>query len=221
MTEALVVNTTYTSLWIQGLTGMIVLYGILFVPNLSEQHKVLHTLLYIEACVQIIQFTFYFSSFKNFHLPSMASARYIDWIITTPLLLFTLMVYFKYESTKEDAVVTVKGFISEYKNTVFFVLLCNFIMLTAGYFGEKGIMNRYISTTIGFIAFYGVFVTIYKEFVRETNHPLFFIVFAVWSVYGIAYLFPDNVKNITFNVLDLFAKNLFGVYLVYKIISLA
>jgi bacteriorhodopsin len=34
-------------------------------------------------------------------------------------------------------------------------------------------------------------------------------------VYGIAALLPYNVKNAMYNILDLFAKNFFGIFLAY------
>ena len=37
----------------------------------------------------------------------------------------------------------------------------------------------------------------------------------VWALYGIASVMSYKVKNISYNILDLFAKNFFGLYLAY------
>jgi bacteriorhodopsin len=41
-----------------------------------------------------------------------------------------------------------------------------------------------------------------------------FFVFT-WSLYGVAALLPYDTKNSMYNILDLFAKNFLGVFLVY------
>jgi bacteriorhodopsin len=46
---------------------------------------------------------------------------------------------------------------------------------------------------------------------------LFWYFFSVWSIYGIAALFPYKEKNISYNILDLFSKNFFGLFLSYKV----
>jgi bacteriorhodopsin len=46
------------------------------------------------------------------------------------------------------------------------------------------------------------------------RHALFFYFFVVWGLYGVAALAPHRLKNTGYNILDLFAKNFFGVYLV-------
>jgi bacteriorhodopsin len=38
-------------------------------------------------------------------------------------------------------------------------------------------------------------------------------------MYGIAALLPYNLKNSIYNILDLFAKNFFGLFLTYIIIT--
>ena len=37
-------------------------------------------------------------------LPQMAGNRYMDWVITTPLMLLTSIIYFKYEEHIENNV---------------------------------------------------------------------------------------------------------------------
>jgi bacteriorhodopsin len=37
--------------------------------------------------------------------------------------------------------------------------------------------------------------------------------FVVWSLYGVAAVFDFTTKNISYNILDLFAKNFYGLFL--------
>jgi len=43
--------------------------------------------------------------------------------------------------------------------------------------------------------------------------------FFFWSLYGVAALLPYYIKNTFYNILDLFAKNFFGLFLSYIILS--
>jgi bacteriorhodopsin len=59
---------------------------------------------------------------------------------------------------------------------------------------------------------------IYQKFVHNKNLPkikvyLFFYYFITWSIYGLFALLPDVPKNIGYNILDLFSKNILGVFL--------
>jgi hypothetical protein len=44
---------------------------------------------------------------------------------------------------------------------------------------------------------------------------------SVWSLYGVAAWFPMTLKNAAYNILDIFAKNFYGVYLSYTIFQLS
>jgi hypothetical protein len=42
--------------------------------------------------------------------------------------------------------------------------------------------------------------------------------FVVWSLYGIAALLPTLQKNISYNGLDIIAKNFYGLFIFYYIV---
>jgi len=46
---------------------------------------------------------------------------------------------------------------------------------------------------------------------------VFFHIF--WSFYGIVVILPYYIKNAFYNILDLFAKNFFGLFLSYIIFT--
>jgi hypothetical protein len=45
--------------------------------------------------------------------------------------------------------------------------------------------------------------------------------FGIWSLYGVAAWFPSALKNASYNILDIFAKNFYGVFLSYLFITLS
>ena len=60
---------------------------------------------------------------------------------------------------------------------------------------------------------------IYINYVSEKNSGYVFYIYFLffWSLYGVAALLPYYVKNTLYNILDLFAKNFFGIFLAYII----
>ena len=94
--------STNTSIIIQIITG-IGLHGVFI--NLPEKHKILQSILKLEMIVQFIELFFYILILQPMvksALPQMAAARYIDWVITTPTMLLTAIILFKYEEYLEN-----------------------------------------------------------------------------------------------------------------------
>ena len=138
--------------------------------------------------------------------------RYVDWSITTPIMLLVLCMFLAH-----NAKTTIHVF------TYFSVVVLNYIMLTFGYLGETNITSRETGLIGGFIAFFLMFAIIYRKFIMPkwsvSNNLLFGLYFVVWSLYGVAALMSYRIKNIMYNILDLFAKNFFGLYLGYVVIN--
>jgi len=85
-------------------------------------------------------------------------------------------------------------------------------------------MNIFVSTVLGFIAMGVSFYIIYDKFainLKSKDKLLFYLLISFWSLYGIAFLFPTAPKNISYNFLDIIAKNFFGLYLYYKIVTVS
>jgi hypothetical protein len=90
-------------------------------------------------------------------------------------------------------------------------------MLTFGLLNEYNILNKYIAVFCGFIPFAILFYLIYENYAKYSEQgKIVFVYFcAIWSIYGVAALMPYHWKNVFYNILDLFAKNFFGLYLAY------
>ena len=98
----------------------------------------------------------------------------------------------------------------------------NFGMLFVGYLQEISLINITISTIVGFTFFILLFYKMYEYYASKSsaNMPIFIIMTTIWSIYGIAALFDFKVKNAFYNILDVFSKNFYGLFLAYLVYSL-
>ena len=90
-----------------------------------------------------------------------------------------------------------------------------FGMLLFGFLGEINKLDKTISFSLGSIMFSLCYYTIYKNFLGTAtlNQYLFYITFIIWSLYGIASLLPYVIKNVSYNILDIFSKNVNGLFI--------
>ena len=103
-------ESAYVSLIIQFIVGLINIYGVNI--NVTNNNKIIKDILKVELGVQIIEFIFYVWMIINFKLiKNITPYRYLDWIITTPTMLITLMSYL---NNKEDY--SLKEFLSKNKS---------------------------------------------------------------------------------------------------------
>jgi hypothetical protein len=92
-------------------------------------------------------------------------------------------------------------------------------MLAFGYAFERNVLDIMTSNLFGFAGLAGSFYLIWDEFASKSkeNYPLFFFMFSIWSLYGIASFFDPVWKNTSYNILDVLAKNFYGIFLSYLI----
>ena len=215
--------TTDISIIIQVITGIVGLQA-LFI-NLTEKHQILKNVLTLEMIVQGVELFFYIYFLRimsTTSLNKMAEFRYFDWIITTPTMLLTTIIFYKYEENLENNIeknLEFWDFLKTHKENIITIFVCNFFMLLFGYLGEIGAIDMVYSLILGFIFFGITFYTIYKKYAINSKNAmkLFYFIFTIWGIYGIAALMPVHIKNNMFNILDIFAKNFLGLYLYYRI----
>jgi hypothetical protein len=77
-----------------------------------------------------------------------------------------------------------------------------------------------LSIFLGFIPFLIYYYMIYVNYLanQPNGYIYFWSFFVIWSLYGLAAALPYYIKNACYNILDLFAKNLVGLFLSYIII---
>ena len=226
-TTRTVKNTIWFSLLIQLITGIIPLHT-LFI-NINEKHNILKDILILETVVQFIEMLFYiWIAFAVLNIKKMASRRYIDWVITTPAMLLSTIMFMNYQEKKEknkldEEPMKTKQFLNDNKDDVVKIFLYNLVMLTFGYLGEQNILSKFISIPIGFIFFFKTFELIYNNYAIHSNLgvKLFYFMFIVWSLYGVAATFKPNEKNVSYIVLDIISKNFYGLFIYFQILQIA
>ena len=206
-------STGKVSLIVQFITGAIDIYMI--AKPVTEGMNFVKQLLWIETVVQVIEASFYIWLITSLNQKNVTRVRYYDWVITTPTMLFTYMMYLTYIHKKTEATL----YDTAIKNItdIIVVLVLNTFMLGFGYLAEIGKLSTNVGVTLGFIPFFSMFVWIYMVFAQYSfmGRMTFWYFSSIWGLYGIAALLPYVYKNIIYNVLDIFSKNFFGLFLAY------
>ena len=194
-------SITYTLLLTTGL--------ITFIEAIRTTNPKIRHILNLETCISLVAGYFY-SIFiieinkKDINWKNMTQARYLDWSITTPMMLLTLCLVL---SMNSNTII--------YFNVISLIIILNYIMLLFGYLGEINKIGRYLSLILGFIAFFLMYLMIFMNYVKpkysKSNYILFGIYFILWSLYGVVYLFDEELKNTITNILDLIAKCFVGL----------
>ena len=220
-TKFLFYITLVISIIVQIITGIIEI-GAFFI-KVPTAYFLIRQLLILEVVVQIIEGSFYFWLAYNFtKILNVTPKRYIDWAITTPTMLITLMLYLIYLNKKTTDETSNLEFFTLFKDNSYIfisVLLLNWLMLLFGYLGEMNIIPILLGVILGFIPFLIYYYMIYVNYVTENTNGylLFWYFFFFWSLYGVVAGLPYYLKNSFYNILDLFAKNFFGLFLSYII----
>ena len=216
----IVSKTVYFSLLVQIITTLVAVRGITF--KLKEKDNILRDILILETLVQIVEAGFYiWVIFALSNLKIMSSRRYFDWVITTPIMLYTTIIFMEYLKNK-DKIVKLSNFTKENKKDIFKIISANFFMLLFGFLNELNILHKYIAIPIGTLFFLYSFYIIYYKYAKFTSigYNLFIFLFIVWGLYGVAACLNDKYKNTMYNCLDIVSKNFYGLYIYYFIVSL-
>lgn len=222
-------SSYYFSLFIQAIT-LLIFYLTVSSIYYQPQFILLENAYYIEYIVSIIEFIgyiilgFYINTKVN-----ITTIRYLDWFITTNMLLVSLSlfslfnnIYYddkiseieKYEKLKKYNFTFLK---QEYGDIFIKIFIANTLMLIFGFLGELKILNKYVSLVIGMFFFSLSFKYILDSFVEYNfiNYFTFSIFIFIWLLYAVAFLLDFETKNILYNLLDLISKNCFGIFLFF------
>ena len=222
-TKYLFYITLIISIIVQIISGIIEV-GAFFV-KVPTMYSIIKQLLVIELIVQFLEGIFYvWLSYNHTKISNITPKRYIDWILTTPAMLITLMIYLIYLNKRVENKTNELEFFTLFKenlNIFIPVLLLNWLMLLFGYLGEMKIIPVLHGVFLGFIPFLMYYYIIYVNYVTQNTvgYLLFWYFFFFWSLYGVVAGLPYYIKNSFYNILDLFAKNFFGIFLSYIIIA--
>ena len=203
--ERLVRNTFYITYAFLITTGTIT-----FIEAMRTNDSKIRHILNLETVISIVAGYFYTVFMRkinnnDLNYTEINLNRYIDWAITTPVMLLVLCLVFVYNNkTKLTA-----GFF-------LIVLIINYVMLGAGYMGETKMINKRVGWTIGSLAFIVLYGLLYFTFIQGKNvfdNKIIFWAFLIfWAGYGIAYNLDNETRNISYNILDLFSKCFVGIF---------
>jgi bacteriorhodopsin len=225
MTSPILHSSLLFSIVVQAVTGIIELFT-LFVKT-PPSMALVKQLLGLEVAVQVVEGGFYVWLYNNINtIKNITPKRYADWAITTPTMLITMVSYIIYLNNKQTTKDSLSLAQILRENAVPFVqiLVLNWLMLLFGYLGEIGVIPIVAGVAIGFAPFIAYFYIIYERFVNQittstTSMKIYTYFLIFWSLYGVVAVLPYTLKNTIYNVLDLFSKNFFGLFLSYLIIA--
>jgi bacteriorhodopsin len=224
MTSSILHSSLLFSIVVQAITGIIELFT-LFVKT-PPSMTLIKQLLGLEVAVQVVEGGFYAWLYYNINtIKNITPKRYADWAITTPTMLITMVAYIIYLNNKTTTgSLSLAQILRDNAGPFVQILGLNWLMLLFGYLGEIGVIPMIAGVAIGFVPFIAYFYIIYERFVNQTASSstsmkiyTYFLVF--WSLYGVVAVLPYTLKNTIYNVLDLFSKNFFGLFLSYLIIT--
>lgn len=224
MTSSILHSSLLFSIVVQVITGIIELFT-LFVKT-PPSMALIKQLLGLEVAVQVVEGGFYAWLYNNINtIKNITPKRYADWAITTPTMLITMVAYIIYLNNKTTTEsLSLVQILRENAGPFVQILVLNWLMLLFGYLGEIGVIPMIAGVAIGFVPFIAYFYIIYANFLNQSASSstsikiyTYFLVF--WSLYGLVAVLPYALKNTIYNVLDLFSKNFFGLFLSYLIIA--
>jgi bacteriorhodopsin len=144
----------------------------------------------------------------------ITTLRYIDWAITTPLLLLSFNLFL----SKGEKV-------NNLGNFIVMIILFDLIMILSGYLGSFNIINNTLSQFIGFFAYFVIFYSMYNKFIKGklVTHKIFkqiffYIMLVLWFLYGVIYNASVYNRNAITNILDGITKGIFGLSLAFYLI---
>jgi bacteriorhodopsin len=187
---------------------------ITFIEALRTKTPYVRHILNLETAISVVAGYFYSifvdkiakseEKMVNMDWAEITQTRYVDWAITTPMMLLALCLVL---SSNSKTVIRLFTFLT--------IIGLNYIMLYLGYLGEMKQIDRLTADATGFIAFFAMFYIIFNQYVlpkfSKDNYFLYFAYLGIWSIYGVVYMFNEEYKNIAMNYLDLTAKCLIGL----------
>ena len=192
------------------LSGTTVITFLATFTETAKENRYLRSALISETCVNVIAgFAYaYFMKYlyeQKLALEDVTSVRYLDWFLTTPLLLVSFALFASYSYDKTDKIDL---------TPLTYIIVFNLLMLYFGFMGETGKMSRYPAFFLGFISYGLLMYFLYESYVKDkgsANENVFYVFVGVWAMYGFAYLMDVQNKNITYNILDIISKAGFGM----------
>jgi bacteriorhodopsin len=178
---------------------------ITIIEALRTTDPMVRHILNLETCISVVASYFYSVFLEKikgpYTWPELTKIRYLDWAITTPIMLLALCLALVYNVGQHL-----------HLSLILTIVALNYAMLAVGYMGETQRLPRLEASVIGFIPFLVMFWLIYGLVGKSlANKVLVGCYFVVWSMYGLVYLLDEESKQISINILDLISKCFIGL----------
>jgi bacteriorhodopsin len=211
--------------------GAALVFFLLARPRVAPQHRMAITLSTLVVGIALYHYVRIFGSWKDAFSftngeyvqdgsPFNEGYRYVDWLLTVPLLLAELVVVLKLAQAKT-------------RSLLVRLSVAAIAMIVLGYPGEIAAADSSartiwgIASTIPFLyILFVLFVELGKSLDRQSAgvkkllDALRYIILATWGVYPIAYMLPSLIDNeanaevarqVMYSLGDVLAKPLFGL----------
>jgi bacteriorhodopsin len=181
---------------------------ITFIEALRNKNMMVQHIMNLETCISVVAGYFYsvmnekLKKMKEIKWKELTRLRYVDWAITTPIMLLVLSLVLSFNTNTKIK-------LHWFALTVVF----NYLMLYFGYLGETG-MEKGTASILGFLFFFLTYGLVFANYLTKYNRDnwiIFGLYVIVWSIYGVAYHFEEERKNIIYNYLDLTSKCFVGI----------
>jgi bacteriorhodopsin len=181
---------------------------ITFIEALRNKNIMVQHIMNLETCISVVAGYFYsvfqekLKKMKEIDWKEITRLRYVDWAITTPIMLLVLSLVLSFNTNTK---IKLHWFV--------LTVLFNYLMLYFGYLGETG-MEKRTASILGFLFFFLTYGLVFMNYLTKYNRDnwiIFSLFVLVWSIYGVAYHFEEERKNIIYNYLDLIAKCFVGI----------
>ena len=208
---SIVRTSAIASLVAQLLIGAVTSVGFFVDVKNTQYREDLNTILAFEVSSQIIEFLWYAFVIARSQTIT-ARLRYIDWVLSTPVMLISLAMFFRHRDSTPLSSSSVLSVFESYE--IYACLGVNWIMLAFGFAMESAWIPDWVGLIGGGFSLVGSFTFLAVLTPIDTvSHILFWVTFGVWTLYGVAAAFDNVTKNVMYNAIDVVSKNGFGLFL--------
>jgi bacteriorhodopsin len=182
-----------------------------FIEAMRTSDPKIRHILNLETCISVVAAFFYAVFMEKINTPDEINYkdininRYVDWSITTPIMLLVLLLALCYNNGKSVTL-----------GSLLIILVLNYGMLLFGFLGETGKFDKVKGNLIGFVFFVAMYGYIYIKHIHGLgifdNNILFYAFVILWSLYGVVYFLKEKMKNVYYNILDLWSKCFVGIF---------
>ena len=171
----------------------------------------LDPILALELLPQVVEFAYYAAVAFWFGAALPTWTRYLDWAVSTPVMLLSAALFLRHRGGAPSG-----GALAAY-------LLCNWAMLACGFAVERGYRaDRLLGLALGGAAFVLSFtaLSLFLNADDGLSLGLFWGMYLVWGLYGVAAALDEVRKNVAYNALDVVSKNFYGLFLFAYVLAL-